>query len=83
MTPRLALLGAVLAMAGLPGAARAYCIAGDKSWPGYRPDYYSVEQEYRRSAFVIEARVLREEWVGEDGKPGRLRPPFQDGRRRP
>jgi len=83
MTFRLAWLGIVLAMAGLPTTLHAYCVGYDKSWSGYRPDFYSVAQEFRRSDFVVEARVLRESWIGDDGKPKRLQPPFQDGASRP
>ena len=70
-------------MAALPGALRAYCVGNDKSWPGYTPDYYSVAQEYRRSAFVVQAHVLDEHWIGDDGKPKTLQPPFHAGARRP
>jgi len=83
MTLRLAWLGTALALAALPDTAQAFCIGYDKSWSGYRPDYYSVAQEYRRSDFVIEARVIRENWIGEDGKPKALRRPFQNGGPRP
>ena len=80
---RRAWLGAILGMTSVPGGLHAYCIGNDKSWPGYSPDYYSVAREYRRSDFVVQAHVLNEIWIGEDGKPKPLRPPFQNGARRP
>jgi hypothetical protein len=51
--------------------------------PGYRADYYSVRQEFARAKFVIEATAERETWLGEDGKPKPLQPPFYGGADRP
>jgi hypothetical protein len=31
----------------------------------------------------VKAKVLKETWIGEDGKPKPLKPPFQDGQPRP
>ena len=61
----------------------AYCIGWDKTFPGYRPDYYSPAEEYERALYVIEVRALSEIWLGEDGKPAPLKRPFQDGAKRP
>jgi hypothetical protein len=66
-----------------PTAASAFCIGWDKRLPNYDPQYYSVPHEYHRAKYVIVARVIRETWLGEDGRPKPLRPPFQDGRPRP
>ena len=67
----------------LPMTARANCAGWDKSEPGYDPQYYSVSHEFRRSKYVVEARVVRETWLGEDGKEKPLQPPFQNGSRKP
>jgi hypothetical protein len=75
------LLGAAFAAA--PGVASAYCTGWDNTLPNYDPHYYSPTHEFRRSKYVIKARVLRETWLGEDGKPKPLRPPFQFGEPRP
>jgi hypothetical protein len=76
----------VLASTGVlwgPAVALAYCPGWDKSLPDYDPNYYSVPQEFNRSDHVVEVRVLRETWLGEDGKPKRLEPPFQNGAKKP
>jgi len=51
--------------------------------PGYDPKYYSVSNEFRRSKYVVTARVLREKWLGYDGKETPLQPPFHSGGARP
>ena len=66
-----------------PATARAYCIGWDKSMPNYDPNYYSVPHELLRSEYVVEVQVLRETWLGEDGKPKSLQPPFQSGAKKP
>jgi hypothetical protein len=82
MKPRHA---AALALVGyftiLSGKAGAYCLGNDKSLPGYDPEYYSVSHEFRRSKYVVKARVLREIWLGYDGKEKPLQPSFQHGAR--
>jgi hypothetical protein len=67
----------------LSGKAGAYCLGNDKSLPSYDPKYYSVSREFRRSKYVVKARVLREIWLGYDGKEKPLQPPFQKGAPRP
>jgi hypothetical protein len=67
----------------LPSSAEAYCVGWDKTLPNYDPHYYSVAHEFRRSQFVVKAKVLGETWIGEDGKAKPLRPPFQNGSPRP
>ncbi len=79
-------MAGVLAAACLlcgPAIARAYCIGWDKSLPNYDAHYYSVSHEFRRSEYVVEVQVLRETWLGEDGKPKPLQPPFQNGAKKP
>ena len=63
--------------------ARASCIGWDKSRPDYDSHYYSISHEFHRAKFVIEARAIRETWLGEDGKAKPLKPPFQFGGARP
>lgn len=63
--------------------ANAYCVGWDKSLPNYDPKYYSVSHEFKRAKYVIEAKAIRETWLGEDGKPKSLQPPFQFGEPRP
>ena len=65
------------------GLGPAYCVGSDASVPGYDRDYYSVSKELARSRYVVVGRVVSETWLGEDGKPKALEPPFQDGRPRP
>ncbi len=79
----LSLIAAVAAVTIAPAAARAACIGWEKDSPGYRPDYYSTEQEFIRAKYVAEIQVTRETWIGEDGKPKRLKPPFQHRGSRP
>jgi hypothetical protein len=67
----------IAAVAWLPLQANAYCIGWDKSLPNFDPNYYSISHEYRRSKYVVTARVVRETWLGLDGKPRALEPPFQ------
>lgn len=79
-----AILAAVIAAVGsMPSAALAYCVGWDKTRPSYDPHYYSVNHEFRRSKWVVEAKVLKETWIGEDGKEKALQPPFQNGSLRP
>ena len=66
-----------LAVGMMPTVAKAYCVGWDKEVPNYDPDYYSVSHEFRRSKYVIRAKVIRETWLGEDAKPKPLKPPFQ------
>ena len=68
---------------GAPSAARAYCMGWDKTLPNYDAQYYSVSHEFRRAKYVIKAKVIQETWVGEDGKPKSLQPPFQNDGPRP
>lgn len=73
---------AFVAGVALSHPAAAYCIGWDKELPGYREDYYSVAQEFERAKYVAVIRVTAETWLGEDGKPKALQPPFQfDGPR--
>ena len=74
---------AVAGALGLPRIVDAYCIGWDSSLPNYDPEYYSVAHEFARAKYVVTGRVLKETWLGEDGKPKPLQPPFQDGRLRP
>lgn len=67
----------------LPSKAFTYCAGWDESTPGYGPAYYSVSNEFRRSKYIVKARVVREIWIGEDGKEKPLQPPFQNGAARP
>jgi len=72
-----------LALAAMPSVALAYCVGWDKTLPSYDPHYYSVNHEFRRSAWVIKAKVLKETWIDEDGKVRPLQPPFQNSSPRP
>ena len=47
--------------------------------PNTNPSYYSVENEFARSQYVVVARVTGVTWIGEDGRPTTLHPPFQNG----
>jgi len=67
----------------LPTVAAAYCPGSDSTRPAYDPDYYSVPKELARARYVLIGKVVREIWLGEDGKPKRLEPPFQFGEPRP
>ena len=58
-------------------AAQAYCSGTDPQWPGSNPDYYAVAKERERARYVVIARSVRETWLGEDGRPKSLAPPFQ------
>jgi len=72
-----------MAFGTIPSGALAYCVGWDKTLSNYGPHYYSVAHEYRRAEWVIKAKVLKETWVGEDGKEKSLTPPFQNGSPRP
>ncbi|SEI96758.1 hypothetical protein SAMN05518849_10227 [Sphingobium sp. AP50] len=74
---------AILAIGFIPSAAFAYCTGWDKTLPNYDPRYYSVAHEFRRSEWVVKAKVLKETWIGEDGKERALQPPFQNDSPRP
>ena len=74
----------LLAMASImPRLAEGSCPGLDPFLPGYDPDYYSLSKELARSRNVLVGRVVAETWLGRDGKPKALQPPFQDGRPRP
>jgi hypothetical protein len=73
----------ILVLLGFASPASAYCSGSDKSRPGYSPTYYSLANEFRRASYVAIVRVERETWLGEDGRPKPLRPPFQYGNSRP
>jgi|tagenome__1003787_1003787.scaffolds.fasta_scaffold20967447_3 hypothetical protein len=64
-------------------ATASYCVGWDKALPNYDPEYYSVAHEFRRAKYVLQTKVLREIWIGENGKEKPLRPPFQYGSLRP
>jgi hypothetical protein len=66
-----------------PGFAKAYCPGSDSTEQDYDPVYYSVSNEMARAYYVVVGRVISEIWLGEDGKPKPLQPPFQEGRPRP
>lgn len=74
---------AALALGVTPFRASAYCVGWDKTLPSYDPRYCTVDHEFRRAAWVVKAKVLKETWVGEDGKEKVLKPPFQNGSPRP
>lgn len=74
---------AALALGAMPSVAFAYCIGWDKNLPNYDSRYYSVDHEFRRSQWVVKAKVLKETWIGEDGQENSLQPPFQNGSPRP
>jgi hypothetical protein len=63
--------------------AGAYCIGWDKSLPNYDPAYYSVSHEFQRAKYVVKVKVIKETWVGEDGKTKPLQPPFENGSPKP
>lgn len=81
--PRHLWLLAGLMLGALPSSALAYCVGWDQTLPKYDPLYYSVEHEFGRSQYVVKAKVLRETWIGENGKVKPLQPPFQNGASRP
>lgn len=60
-------------------AAAAYCPGSDESSPDYDPRFYSVSNEFARSEYVVVAQVTGITWLGEDGRPTTLRPPFMNG----
>lgn len=66
-----------------PASSSAYCVGNDSTLPNFDAQYYSVSHEFARTKFVIRARVIRETWLGEDGRPKPLQPPFQNGNSRP
>ena len=78
-----AALALVCYFAFSPLKVSAYCPGNDPTVPDYDPHYYSVPKEFGRAKYVVEVRVLRETWLGDDGKVKLLKPPFQDGARRP
>ena len=80
---RAAVASAALAFGAMPSVAFAYCIGWDKTLPNYDPGYYSVSHEFRRSQWVIKAKVTKEMWIGEDGREKPLYPPFQNHFPRP
>jgi len=73
----------ILAAGGVPATASAYCFGADTTLPNYDPRYYSVAKELTRAKYVVLAKVVRETWLGEDGKPAVPKPPFQNGASRP
>jgi hypothetical protein len=81
--PAASSLAAFLVAALLPIEVFAYCFGWDKSQPDYDPKYYSVAKEFQRSQYVVVATSVRETWLGEDGKPKPLEPPFLGGASRP
>lgn len=64
-------LSAFFALA--PAGAHAACEGVDQ------PDYYSVDRERARSAYVAVVRVTGESWLGNDRRPSRPMPPFLNG----
>jgi len=83
LTYRWALVAVLATAAVMPCITEASCPGLDPLLPGYDPDYYSVSKELARSRYVVVGRVVSETWLGEDGKPKALQPPFQGGRPRP
>ena len=75
------IVSAVAAFYSAP--ALAYCSGRDPTWPGYNADFYTVQSEFKRAKYVAMVKVEREIWLGEDGKPRPLRPPFRSGISRP
>lgn len=73
----------IVAVTITPTQAYAYCVGTDQSLPNYRPDYYSVQKEFGRAKFVVEALVQKETWIGDDGKPKPLSAPYNSGQNRP
>jgi hypothetical protein len=63
----------------VPLKAGAYCPGNDKTFSSYDPAYYSVPKEFARAKYVVRARSVKETWIGEDGKPTVLKPPFLSG----
>ena len=61
---------AVVATAGLPRAAAAYCDP--------KVDH-SIRGDFHRSKYVVVAKVESEQWLDEKGRPAKLKPPFQEG----
>ena len=59
--------------------ASAYC----EGWEKGGLAYYSVNNEYKRSIFVVSVYVERETWLGLDGQPKALKGPFQNGASKP
>jgi len=76
-------LGLILVILVAPANAGAFCVGWDKSLPNYGPNYYSVSHEFLRSKYVVKAKVIKETWLGEDGKEKTLQPPFQNGGPKP
>ena len=63
-----------------PTEAHAYCVGDDQTHPAVHY-YYSVPKEFGRAKFVIEGVVTNERWIGDNGKPKRLSPPFSSNNR--
>jgi hypothetical protein len=70
---------AFLTVWGVPSIAGTYCAGNDKTLPNYDPAYYSVPKEFARAKYVVRAKSIKEMWIGEDGKPTTLKPPFLNG----
>src|SRR5689334_1942626 len=81
--PTFAIPGAWVVSFVVAVSVRASCVGSDQTSPHYDPNYYSVATELRRAQYVIRAMVVRETWLGEDGKPKALEPHFQFGNPRP
>ena len=67
----------------LPSIADAYCLGHDRTLPNYDPAYYSVTKEFARAKYVVRAKIIKETWIGDDGKPAALKPPFLNGGSKP
>lgn len=59
--------------------AAAYCPGSGQGSPHDNRRYYSVSNEFARSQYVVVARLTGITWIGEDGRPTTLRPPFING----
>lgn len=76
----LGIIGAVALAVAAPVPALAFCLT---SLPETPRDYYSVAKEFDRSTYVATVHVTKEVWIGEDGKPTKLHPPFLNGGSQP
>ena len=72
-----------MAALSAPAMTQAYCVGWDRELPNHDPRYYSVSHEFRRAKYVVQVRITRETWLGEDGKEKPLEPPFQNGNPKP